>query len=244
MSAGQVAEDSRRAFFTGLSSMAVLAFGACTASREIEDASSAEHGEEHEEGEEGAEVTPGEDLMQEHGVLERILLVYDEAIVRLNDGVRVDPTLLVSSATLVRKFVENYHEKSEELFVFPRLEKLGKQTELVATLKQQHLKGREVTAAILTTAGAPGSVDAPRLAGLLRSFVRMYRPHASREETVLFPAFRKTMDDDGYHELGERFEEREHKMFGKDGFDDAVARIAEIEVALGIHDLARFTPVL
>jgi hypothetical protein len=35
-------------------------------------------------GEKGeAEVTPGEDLMQEHGVLERILLIYDESARRI-----------------------------------------------------------------------------------------------------------------------------------------------------------------
>lgn len=35
------------------------------------------------------------------------------------------------------------------------------------------------------------------LATALRTFVRMYRPHAAREETVLFPAFRKLVSPDG-----------------------------------------------
>src|SRR6186997_713716 len=34
-------------------------------------------------------------------------------------------------------------------------------------------------------------LGAQSLAGALRSFVRMYRPHEAREDTVLFPALRR-----------------------------------------------------
>src|SRR4051812_5940085 len=76
-------------------------------------------GDNHEE----AEVTPGEDLMQEHGVLERILLVYDEVVRRIARAEAFDPALLTNAAGIVRRFVEDYHEKTEEQFVFPRLAK-------------------------------------------------------------------------------------------------------------------------
>ena len=36
-----------------------------------------------------------------------------------------------------------------------------------------------------------------------------------------------------YKELSEEFEELEHKMFGKDGFEDAVKRVSAIEKDLG-----------
>jgi hypothetical protein len=45
-----------------------------------------------------------------------------------------------------------------------------------------------------------------------------------------------------YRELGEQFEEKEHQLFGEGGFRDTVARVAEIEKSLGIHELAQFTP--
>jgi hypothetical protein len=41
--------------------------------------------------------------------------------------------------------------------------------------------------------------------------------------------------------LSDQFEEIEHKMFGKDGFDDAVERIGAIETSLGFADLSQFT---
>jgi hypothetical protein len=69
----------------------------------------------------------------------------------------------------------------------------------------------------------------------------MYRPHAAREDTVLFPAFRDIVGRHGYRELGEQFEDKEHELFGEHGFENTVAEIARLETALSIGDLARFT---
>jgi hemerythrin-like domain-containing protein len=190
------------------------------------------------EGKHEAEVTPGEDLMQEHGVVERILLVYDEAAHRLERGLRLDPAIVVGAAGIVRTFVENYHERTEENFVFPRLEGAGREVRLVATLKRQHERGREATDAILRTAADKGQHG---LAELLRGFVRMYRPHAAREDTVLFPAFRAVVGRQAYAALGEKFEEDERKQLGERGFERAVEQVAALEARLGIDDLDQFT---
>ena len=69
----------------------------------------------------------------------------------------------------------------------------------------------------------------------------MMRPHIARENTVIFPAFRGVIGKKGYLELGDAFEDREHKLLGPHGFEDAVKEVAKIEVAWGIDDLARFT---
>jgi len=70
----------------------------------------------------------------------------------------------------------------------------------------------------------------------------MYRPHEAREDTVLFPAFRKIVSQHEYDSLGEEFENNEHKIFGEDGFETMVNKIADIEKQLGIYELAQFTP--
>ena len=41
------------------------------------------------------------------------------------------------------------------------------------------------------------------LADSLRSFIRMYNPHEAREDTVLFPAFRKIVAAHEHGALGE-----------------------------------------
>jgi hypothetical protein len=70
----------------------------------------------------------------------------------------------------------------------------------------------------------------------------MYRPHEAREDTVLFPAFRGIVSAHEYASLGEDFEKKEHQLFGKEGFEGIVEKVATIEKELGIYDLAKFTP--
>jgi hemerythrin-like domain-containing protein len=194
--------------------------------------------------EEEGPVAPGEDLMREHGVLRRVMLVYDEAVRRLEHRQELPLDVVAAGAGIVRRVIEDYHEKLEEDFLFPRFEKARKRTELVAVLRRQHEAGRAVTAEILGVAKAPtrGDADRRRLAGRLVAFTRMYRPHASREDTELFPAFHELVGEKASLALGEQFEDRERKILGGSGFEGAVREVAKLETALGIGDLARFTP--
>ena len=227
--------EQRRGFLVSVGSTLGLSL-ACGAPVATASSPNAEPAREHEE---EVEVTPGEDLMQEHGVLERILLVYDEAARRIEATEPLDLTMINKAADIVRRFVEDYHEKLEEQFVFPRLQQAGQQTELVDVLLQQHRRGRELTEEIRRMANGAANAE---LALGLRRFVRMYRPHASREETVLLPAFRDVVGNPGYRELGEQFEDKEHALFGQRGFESVVTQVAELEKALGIYELASFTP--
>jgi hypothetical protein len=63
-----------------------------------------------------------------------------------------------------------------------------------------------------------------------------------REDTVLFPAFRQIVSEHEYDPSGEDFEKKEHELFGEEGFQRMVDKVAGIEKKLGIYDLAQFTP--
>jgi len=84
--------------------------------------------------------------------------------------------------------------------------------------------------------------DRRKLADAMRKFIRMYNPHEAREDTVLFPEFRKIVSGHEYDSLGEGFEKKEHELFGEEGFEGMVAKVSGIEKKLGIYDLAQFTP--
>ncbi len=190
------------------------------------------------------DVSPVEDLMREHGGLNRILLVYEEAARRLACHGDFDPAPLRKAAGLIRNFIEGYHEKLEEEHLFPRLEKAGKLLDLVKTLKEQHAAGRVLTAFIESKAN-PGSLqhaeERSALAAALAKFVRMYRPHEAREDTILFPAFKTVMTPKEYDLLGDQFEDKEHELFGSEGFEGVVVQIEGIERAYGIFELRQFT---
>ena len=193
------------------------------------------------------EVSAVEDLMREHGVIRRALVVYREAGARLRTkpmGVPADA--LQKAAKLLRSFAEDYHEKKlEETHIFPAVKRTGgTAAREVETLIAQHLRGREITDYVMASAAAPlAPARAAALAGALDAFCRMYEEHAALEDTVIFPAWKKTMSSKELDEMGDLFEDIEHKTFGKDGFDDAVDQIEAIERAFGF-ELAQFTAAL
>ena len=233
-------EASRRAFLFGAGAAGLLIAGcAKTAAGE---ASSPASGRDQDDDD---DVAPPEDLMREHGVLNRILLIYEEGARRLDELQPLVIDVVAKSADIVQRFVEDYHEKLEEEFLFPRFEAANQLVELVSTLRRQHLAGRALTETILRLSTAPAAQkddDRRLLIATLRSFVRMYRPHEAREDTVLFPAFRTLVGKTELHDLGAQFEDKEHQLFGKDGFEGVVARVAVLEQALGTYDLNQFTP--
>jgi len=190
------------------------------------------------------DIGPTEDLMREHGVLNRVLLIYDHFIGAIERKQDFKPELVVSSAQIIRQFVEDYHERQEEQFLFPRFEKAHVLTDLVPVLKAQHQAGRKLTDRVIATASAKGGGDHAALAQWLRLFVRMYRPHEAREDTVLFPELHKIVSEHEFDALGEQFENNEHKQFGADGFELYRDKVASLEKQLGIYDLAQFTPAV
>lgn len=191
------------------------------------------------------EVSANEDLMREHGILNRLLLIYQEIARRIDNHEHFDLQALTKSANIVKTFLEDYHEKLEEEFIFPKFEKAGKQLELVKTLREQHNAGRSLTAYIISHSKEDTFKDDVQkllLSDYLKLYIRMFRPHEAREDTILFPEFKKLISKEEYDKLGDIFEDREHQMFGEEGFEKTVRQVEEIEKKLGIYNLNQFTP--
>jgi hemerythrin-like domain-containing protein len=201
------------------------------------------------------DVSAAEDLMREHGVLRRLLLIYEEFLrrFRVNGDEGIPSRPLLESMDLIRSFVEDYHEKLEEKFIFPEFEKRNQLVALVKVLREQHMAGRiavktffQLVARRIGTVPHSPMSDAEQREAVrpCEAFIRMYRPHAAREDTVLFPAFKKLLSPKQLDELGDKFEEEENRRFGAKGFEQTVEKVAAIEKELGIYDLSQFTPKL
>jgi hemerythrin-like domain-containing protein len=241
-------QNTRRAFIQASATIGTgLFLSACGRSDSAQSGKEAgETGANKEESEMGGEVTATEDLMREHGIIRRALLVYTAAANKLRaNSASVPPDALQKTAKLFRAFGEDYHEKKlEEPFIFPAVKKAGGQAAgYPDILVVQHDRGREITDYILSvTQGAKlGVANAEPLARALDSLVMMYEHHSAREDTIVFPAWKKTLPEKELHEMAEKFEEIEHRQFGEDGFDNAVKQIGEIEGMLGLTDISQFT---
>jgi len=193
-----------------------------------------------------ADVSATEDLMREHGVLRRLLVIYRETagVIRAA-AATLDLAALGQAADLFRRFGENYHEKAlEEAHIFPMVKKAGGAgSSLIDTLIAQHRRGREINDYVtgLATSGRLGTGQAEPLAAALESFARMYEIHAAMEDTVVFQAWRDSLNAKELDAWSDKFEDIEHQTFKGDGFDLALDQVAGIEQRLGLSDLARYT---
>jgi hemerythrin-like domain-containing protein len=191
------------------------------------------------------EIPATENLMREHGVLKRLLLVYEEVGRRISARQPVPAGALSSAAGLIHDYIEGFHEALEEGYVFPRLRQAGVLVSTVDTLLTQHARGRQLTQAILASATRAGLARASTRASIasnLTLFVRMYEPHEAREDTVMFPAYRSLLSGTELAEMAELFSSEQSARFGKNGFAKVVTEVSRIETTLGIADLNQFTP--
>src|SRR5437660_11939240 len=156
----------------------ILGGAALAGARQLAGAEKEKKAEEKE-----AEVGAPEDLMREHGVLKRVLLIYGEVLRRIDAKQDFPPEALADAAGIIRSFVEDYHEKLEEDFLFPRFEKANQLVDLVRVLREQHQAGRHVTDITMRFANLQSLKNDSERAQLIASmqqFIRMYKPHEAR----------------------------------------------------------------
>jgi hemerythrin-like domain-containing protein len=188
-------------------------------------------------------VPPTEELMREHGVISRLLLIFDEMARRLKCCQELSPATLAEAAALTKGFIQDHHEKLEEEHIFPPFEKAGKMVALVQILRRQHDSGRKLIDYIAahSSPGDKNFVQRAQLEASITLFTRMYRPHAAREDTLLFPALRTLLTPDAFTSLGDQFAAAEREAHGTDA---VLSQINDLEKTLGLHDLEDFTPRL
>jgi len=192
---------------------------------------------------ESVPVSATEDLMREHGVVARLMLIYGAGIRRLGHGEDIDPAVFAQAAETMRDFVHDYHEKNEEEHVFPRFKTAGRMVELVTILQAQHGACRKLTEQVLDLAPKSGSkAEREKLIETMQATITLYGPHAAREDTDVFPTFRSLVTPNEFEEIGETLEKRETEKFGADGFEKIAKKVEALEKRLGINDLSQFTP--
>ncbi len=178
-----------------------------------------------------------EDLMREHALLSRIMTIYEHLSLSFKNGTyqSIDWTISYKCAYIVRHFIENYHERSEEQFIFPILKKYNKHRKLVNELIKQHKLGRQMTDRIIDLSKSKS--NASELSLLLHLFCKLYRVHASREDTVIFQDLYGLLTVLQRQALTDKMQQAETN----ESFDQTLKSVEALEKKLGIHDIYTLT---
>lgn len=185
-----------------------------------------------------------EQLMRENGMLSRGLLVYELCLTRFKHHAEFPTGLVNSVAGIIKEFIIERHQRFEEEYLFPILEKETEQGDLISVLRKQHQAGAALTAQILeySKPSAPaGKKGIARLAKLISDQVIMSRPHMDRENTVLLPAFRKLALKSG-KTFSDEWNEKKNYLLNEDEFEKVLSEIEDIEKQAGLFELDKFTP--
>lgn len=191
--------------------------------------------------------TPIENLMKEHGVLMRILAIYDKVVSDAASGGTFNVSAINRTADLSRGYIGRHHDACEERYIFPKFREAHYIVDIVTELHNQHYAAAMITNQMLALSSTGGDLDEnslQTLKNLCAVISRMYRPHMSWEQTIVFPAFYDIVSTDYVKQIQEEMAAEERKILGDTGFRGLVGRLSEIEKEVGTYDLHNYTPTI
>jgi len=152
------------------------------------------------------------------------------------------PAAVTNSAKIIRSFIEQYHEKLEEDYLFPRFRKHKLLVDLVDVLQAQHQAGRRVTEQILTLSQSGLKSMGANRSSQLRSANSFGCTHRTRRAKTQY-CFRRCTRSflaTNTTRWGRSSKKKEHQMFGKEGFEGWCRAWRRSRSQLGIYELAQF----
>jgi hemerythrin-like domain-containing protein len=139
---------------------------------------------------------PTEVLMEEHRVIERVLIALEKAASRLSRGEDVYLRFFSGTSALIYGFADSYHYKKEEQVLFAALVENGfpRETGPVALMLAEHEEGRRLGQRLRQVserfqAGDVKMRDQVVLSAL--GYVSLLRRHMEKEDKQLFPLVEK-----------------------------------------------------
>lgn len=167
-------------------------------------------------------------LEHEHRSAETVVVTMSTIADHLEQGRRIDASLLTEVIFFLRIFAGQCQKAKEESLLFPALEAkcVSDSGCPVATLKNEHRKAGSLTLELLEAADAyaAGQPSAPNsLMRTLRALASLYREHIWKENHVLLPLAEQVLSAEEQDSLYEAFQGVESKI----GPDEVAGRIRQ-----------------
>ena len=181
-------------------------------------------------------MTPTEELMEEHRVIEKMLGVMSKAADRLERSEQVEASMFADAADFLRNFADMCHHGKEEKLLFKKMVERGMPSGSgpIAVLLHEHEDGRAHVRAISKLAEKPlDGYVVKELANHTRSYVELLSQHIQKEDKVLYPIADELLTKADQKELQVGFEEVEEKIMGPGVHEKYHKMIEDFEKRLG-----------
>ena len=118
---------------------------------------------------------------------------------------------------MVKDFIEGFHEQMEELYIFPMMRAVAKFEKIIDLLIAEHIASSHITTAITNLANTK---KFPEMRVALAKFIKLYRLHSLREDTIIFRKFRKLVGVTSSQPFQKRWMKTiEDEKFGPNAYD-------------------------
>jgi len=157
-------------------------------------------------------------LMIEHRLIERMLSVIKDALMRIESKHKVDPVFVDIAVDFIRVYADRTHHGKEEDILFRELKKKPMSDEdrrVMNELIEEHVFGRQTTKALVESNTRYRNGDETALSDIsekLRTLIVFYPKHIDKEDKVFFPSARAYFTDEEDQTMLSEFWEFDRKM--------------------------------
>lgn len=149
-------------------------------------------------------------LMEEHRVIERVLIALERAVARLSKGEDVYLRFFTGTIVFIKNFADGCHHQKEEGILFPAMVEngLSKETGPIAVMLAEHEEGRRYTQKMrqaLERMQTCNDASANELAQNAQGYIKLLRQHIYKEDSILFPLADKIIPPDQQGQVHEAF---------------------------------------
>jgi hemerythrin-like domain-containing protein len=157
-------------------------------------------------------------LMVEHRLIERMIVIIQEARGRIESEGEVDPVLIDTAVDFIRTYADRTHHGKEEDILFRDLREKNMSPEdrrAMDELIEDHVFGRKTMAALVDAnaryrGGDSGALD--DISESLRTLADFYPKHIAKEDKEFFPAARKYFSEEEDQAMLAEFYEFDRRM--------------------------------
>ena len=183
-------------------------------------------------------------LIEEHGVIERVIAAMEAATRRLEAGLPIGGGAALAgahwftgAADFIQGFADGCHHRKEEGVLFPAMEAAGVPREggPIGVMLAEHEQGRVFTRAMRAAADRMAAGDAGAHVDVQKNamgYVSLLRQHIQKENKVLFPMADRVIRDAQQAEVAEAFERVEREETGAGVHEKYLGIAEDLERAL------------